>query len=352
MNEDQFAFFRRLVETTGPSGYEEETQHVWRDRVQEAVATLTTDRLGNCIATLNPSGRPRVMLDAHIDEIGFIVKYIDDEGFLYFSTIGGFDPATLAGNRVRILGKSGPVLGVLGRKPIHLIDEDERNKAPELKKMWIDIGACSREEAEALVSIGDGGGRAHGMERLQGAVVTANSLDDRVGGYIVAEVVRALARRNLEAAVFAASSTQEEIGLRGVHASAYEIDAEIGVAVEVVWTSDHPHAKKDELGSLVVGKGPVLSRGANTSPRIFERLVEAAQSEGVQFQVEAEPRGTPTDQNVMQMTRRGMATGLVSVPTRYLHTASEVLSLDDVDGAVAILTRFVANLDGEVDLTP
>lgn len=352
MNEDQYAFFRRLVETTGPSGYEEETQRVWRERVEAAAESVKTDRLGNSIATLKPSGRPRVMLDAHVDEIGFIIKYIDDEGFLYFSPIGGFDPSTLPGNRVRILGKNGPVLGVLGRKPIHLVEEDERDKAPELKKMWIDIGASSRAEAETLVSIGDAGGRAHGMEHLHGNVVTANSLDDRVGGYIVAEVLRSLAARPLRAAVFAASSTQEEIGLRGVHASAYEIDAEIGVAVEVTWTSDHPHVKKDEIGSLVVGKGPALSRGANTNPRVFSRLVEAANAEGVPFQVEAEPRGTPTDQNVMQMTRRGMATGLISVPTRYLHTASEVLSLDDVDAAVAILTRFVSDLDEDVDLTP
>src|SRR5437588_73345 len=228
MNDDQYAFLRQLVESTGPSGYEEETQRIWRDRVQEVAESVRTDPLGSSIAALNEAGEPRVMLDAHVDEIGFIIKYIDENGFLYFSTIGGFDPSTLAGNRVRIIGKNGPVLGVIGRKPTHLIEPEERKKAPEIKKMWIDIGAGSREEAEALIDVGDAGGRAHGMERLQGSLITANSLDDRVGCYIVAEVFRSLAAAPPAAAVFAVSSTQEEIGLRGARASSYGVDAQIG----------------------------------------------------------------------------------------------------------------------------
>ncbi|HEX6508402.1 MAG TPA: M42 family peptidase, partial [Chloroflexota bacterium] len=165
MNDEQYDFFRRLVETKGPSGYEAEAQRVWRERIAHAAEELLTDPLGNCIAVLNPTGRPRVMMDAHIDEIGFIIKYIDDNGFLYFGSIGGFDPATLAGNRVRILGRHGPVLGVIGRKPTHLLSDDEKKKTPEIKSLWIDIGAANRVEAEALVAVGDAGGRATGMER-------------------------------------------------------------------------------------------------------------------------------------------------------------------------------------------
>jgi endoglucanase len=352
MDEDQFSFFQRLVESTGPSGYEEQTQQIWRERVRAAADAITTDSLGNSIAVLNASGRPRVMFDAHIDEIGFIIKYIDDNGFLYFSGIGGFDASTLAGNRVRILTKNGPVLGVFGRKPVHLIEQDERKKAPELKNMWIDMGAASRAEAEKLISIGDAGGRAHGLDRLQGRLVASAALDDRVGAYIVAETFRAVADKKPQVAVHAASSVQEEIGLRGARVSSYQTEAEIGIAVEVTWTSDHPQTSKTELGDVRVGAGPVLTRGPNTNPRIFERLVEAAQSEGAPYQVEAQPRGTGTDQNVMQLSRSGMATGLLSVPTRYLHTASEILSLDDVDASVAILTRFINQLDSEVDLTP
>lgn len=352
MNEEQFAFLRQLVETTGPSGYEADAQKLWRGRVETSAARVKTDALGNCTAILNPGGMPRVMLDAHIDEIGFIIRYIDENGYLYWGPIGGFDAATLAGNRVRIMGKSGPVLGVIGRKAVHQMDAEERKKAPDAKKMWIDIGARSREEAESLVSIGDAGGRAHGLERLHGSMVTANSFDDRVGTFVVAEVVRALARDTLHAALHAVSSTQEEIGLRGARVAAYDAEAEIGVAIDVTSTSDYPGAAKTEVGELTVGAGPILTRGANTNPRIFERLVEAARAEGIPYQLEADPTGTGTNQNVMYVTRAGMATGLISIPTRYLHSASEVLSLDDVDAAVALLARFVRAIDGSIDVIP
>lgn len=352
MNDEQFEFFRKLVETTGPSGYEAETQTVWRERIGTAATDISTDALGNCVAVLNPGARPSVMLDAHVDEIGFLVKYIDEDGFLYFGTIGGFDPSTLAGNRVRIRGKSGPVLGVIGRKPSHLLTDEERKKSPELKSMWIDIGARDRADAESMVRIGDAGGRAHGLERLHGNVITSSSLDDRVGGYIVAETFQALAARGIEAGVHATSSTQEEIGLRGARVSAYTTHADIGIALEVTWTSDHPQSSKTELGDIQVGKGPALFRGPNVNPRVFDLLLAAAVAEGAPYQIDVYASGSPTDGNVMQMSRGGMAVGIVSIPTRYLHTASEVLSLDDVDAAVAILSRFTADLREGVDLRP
>jgi tetrahedral aminopeptidase len=352
MNDDQFAFLQQLVESTGPAGYETETQSIWRDRVRANADTVETDLLGSSIAVLNADSSLRVMLDAHIDEIGFQIKYIDDNGFLYFSTIGGFDGSTLPGNRVRIAGKNGPVLGVIGRKPIHLMESEERKKAPELKKLWIDIGASARSDAEALVSIGDAGGRAHGLERMHANLAVANSFDDRVGGYIIAEAFRNLARAKTTTGVFAASSTQEEVGLRGAHAAAYRIDTTIGIAVEVTHATDHPHASKTEQGDIRVGAGPVIDVGANTNPRVFRQLVAAAEAEDLPYQIEANPSGTGTDQNPMQMTRSGMATGLISVPLRYMHTSSEVISLDDVDNAVALLTRFVTELDASLDLTP
>jgi endoglucanase len=350
MNEDQFAFFQKLVETTGPSGYEEQTQRVWKQRVEGVAAEVNSDALGNAVAVLNPGGEPRVMLDAHIDELGFQIRYIDDDGYLYFHTIGGFDAATLIGNRVSIMGKNGPVLGVVGgRKPIPLLDADERKKSPDIKKMWIDIGASSRAEAEDLIDIGDAGGRVHAMNRLQGNMVASAALDDRIGSYVIAETVRALAAQKLNAAVYAASSVQEEIGLRGARVNAYAAEATVGIAVEVTWTTDHPDAPKTQDGDIRIGRGPVLTRGANTNRRVYQRLADAARAVGVPYQVQAYARGTPTDQDVMQLTRRGMATGLISIPTRYLHTASEVASLDDIDAAVVVLSRFVQDLDGNAD---
>lgn len=352
MNDDQFDFLKHLVETTGPSGYEQDIQKVWRERVQDVAASVTTDMMGNVTAVLNPSGKRRVMIEAHIDEIGFIIKYIDDEGFLYFSPIGGFDPSTLPGNRVQIMGKAGAVLGVLGRKPTHLLTEEDRKRGPEIKNMWIDIGAANREEAEKLVGIGDAGGRQYGLQRMHGNLLVANSMDDRVGTYIVAEAFRALARSNPQVCVVAVSAVQEEIGLRGAIPASYGANADIGIACDVTWTSDHPQAPKTELGDIRVGAGAVLERGAANNPKVVDRLVAAANSAGAKYQISADPRGTGTDEYVMQVSRAGMATGLISIPTRYLHTASEVLSTDDVDACVAIMTRFVQDLDENVDLTP
>ncbi len=351
MNDDQRSFLVSLVRATGPSGYESGAQEIWRNRVS-SVADVHTDSLGSAIASLNPGGSPRVMLEAHIDEIGFQVKYIDDNGFLYFNTIGGFDPATLAGNRVRILGHNGPVNGVIGRKPAHLLAEEDRKANPKIKDMWIDIGARNAEEARNAVSIGDAGGRVHDVTDLLGNFLASNSFDDRVGSYVIAEVLLSIARENPSAAVFAASAVQEEIGLRGAGPAAYSIDAPIGVAVDVTYTSDHPETRKTEVGDIRCGAGPVLTRGAATNPRIFERLVQAAEAAGVPYQVEGNPTGRGTDQYAMYVVRSGMATGLVSIPTRYLHTASEVLSQDDVDAAVALLARFVLDLPEPPDVTP
>lgn len=352
MNDDQFSFLRSLVETTGPSGFEQRAQKVWINRVRDVAEDVKVDHMGNAIASINRDGNPRVMIEAHIDEIGFIVKYIDDDGFVYFAPIGGFDASTLAGNRVSIEGANGPVLGVIGRKPTHLIDPEERKQAPNIKNMWIDIGASSKQEAESLVGIGDAGGRRTGVERLRGSLITGNSFDDRVCCYIIAEVFRALAQSTPAAGVYAVSAVQEEIGLRGARVAAYEVNPQIGIALDVIWTSDHPHSSRTELGEITTGKGPVITRGASTNPRVYQRLIEAARGEGVPYQIEAAPSATHTDEDVMQLARGGVATGLISVPTRYLHTASEVLSTDDVDAAVRILTRFVQDLDGPVDLTP
>jgi endoglucanase len=351
MNDDQKRFFTTLVETTGPSGYEESTQQVWRERVGQAAETQT-DLLGNTIAVINPNGSPRVVLEAHIDEIGVQVRYIDENGFLYFNTLGGFDPATLPGTRVRLMGRDGPVDGVIGRKPMHVLTEDERKLNPKIEDMWIDIGVRNREEAQTVVRIGDAGGRAQGVAALLGNFLVANSLDDRAGAYVVAEAFLALARAQPRAAVYALSAVQEEVGLRGAGPAAYGIDAPIGVAVDVTYTSDHPETRVERTGEIRCARGPVMSRGPATSPRVFDRLEAAAESEGIAYQLDADPRGSGTDQYVLQVTRSGMATGLVSIPTRYLHTASEIVSTDDLDAAVALLTRFVLDLDDEVRLTP
>jgi tetrahedral aminopeptidase len=351
MNDEQLAFLTRLVETTGPSGYEEHAQQVWRERVESAAMDVATDSMGNAVAVLNSSGAPRILLDAHIDEIGFLISDIDEDGFLYFSPIGGFDGETLVGNRVRILASGGPVLGVIGRPwARRLLEESKRPLT--LRELWIDIGATSREEAESLVRVGDAGGRAAGLARLHGNRLVANSFDDRVGVYVVAEVLRVLSHETLVPAVIGASVVQEEIGLRGATVAAYGTQADIGIAVDISPALDKPGVHTPENLRGIVGEGPILGRGPVNNPRLFDMLEAAARAEGVRYQVQAVPSTHGTDTLAMQVSRTGMATALISIATRYAHTASEIVSIDDVDGCVTILTRFIRDLPRDVDLAP
>ena len=230
MHTDQFDFLRALVEATGPSGYEWDAQRIWRERVADVAATTWTDSLGNAFATLNPGGSPRVMIEAHIDQIGFIVTYFDEQGFVYFKPIGHFDPSTVVGTRVRLMGRHGPVEGAIGRMPVHLLEAEAQSQAPELKNLWIDVGASSRAEVEERLSVGDAGAWSAGMTRLLGSCIAAPGLDNRAGAYVIAEAFRALAAAHPHAEVIAASSVQEEIGLRGAQVSAYTADARSGSA--------------------------------------------------------------------------------------------------------------------------
>jgi putative aminopeptidase FrvX len=352
MEEDQWQFFKALIEAPSPSGFEQPARQVWCERVQEVADSLTIDRLGSAIAAVNPSGNPRVMLAGHIDEIGFIVTNIDDQGFIYFNTVGGFDPSTLPGNRVKILGPKGPVIGCIGRKPVHLTDADERKKAPEIRDMWIDIGAENRADAESRVEVGNPVTRYEPVERLPNDRVIARGIDDKMGAYVVAEVLRAVALQRPAAAVYAVSTVQEEIGLRGARTSAFAVDPAIGIAVDVTWTTDHPKFDRKDISSVKIGAGPVITIGANINPRIYALLLEAARSENIPHQIDAQAGGTGTDANVMQLSRSGVATGLVSVATRYLHTASEVLDLKDIDNAVKLISTFILRLTPETSLVP
>ncbi|GAB4278322.1 MAG: M42 family metallopeptidase [Deferrisomatales bacterium] len=343
MEDSAFAFFKRLADSPSPSGFEQPAQRVWREYVTPHVDEVHTDVMGSAWGILKGTDRPRVMLAGHVDEIGLMVQYIDDQGFLYFRPIGGVDAHLLPGQRVRVHTKEGPVLGVIGRKPIHLLEQDERSKVSKVKELAIDIGAKDREEAQGLVSVGDPVTFVVELERLRGDRVVSRGLDDKMGSFVVAEVLRRLSprRSELRCSVYGVSTVQEEVGLRGARTSAFDIDPDVGICVEVTFATDHPGVDKKTLGDIQVGKGPVLSRGANINPAVFELLRQTAEEEGIPLQFEAAPRATGTDANVMQLNRKGVATALVEVPLRYMHTPSEVLSLSDLDGAVALLTAFL-----------
>jgi putative aminopeptidase FrvX len=347
MDDRQFAFLRDLAGAAGPSGYEAPVRAVWRAAAQEFAAPVTTDAHGSITAVVNPGGSPRVMLAGHIDEIGLMVSSIDEKGFLSFVPIGSHDPAVLVGQRVSVHTDMGPVLGVVGRKPIHLMHGDERKEPIEIKKLWIDIGAANGEDAEQAVRVGDAVTMIGALERLRGDLLVSKAFDDRLGAYVAAETARAVSGGPLAAALFAVGTCQEEIGYRGAITSAERIRPDVAIAVDVGFALDHPGLddEKRQRNNLALGKGPQISRGPNTNPRVFELLTQVAKAEGIPYQVEPAPGETGTDSWAMQVAHHGIPTGVVSVSVRYMHTPAEVASSTDLDHTVALLTAFVRHLD-------
>ena len=354
MDESRIAFLRHMIASPSPSGFEQSVQQVIRSEMQHYTDEIRTDVHGNVIAALNPSGKPRVMLTAHCDELGLMVRYIDDQGFLYFATIGGFDPATLPGSRVHVHTPSGPLLGVIGRKPIHMLSADERAKMPRLSEMWIDIGVASKEEAQQLVPLGSVATRAADLEPLRGDIVISRALDDKSGVFAVAEAVRRIheQRSALQAGVFFVSAVQEEVGSRGAVTSAYGVDPLIAIAVDVTYTSDHPGTSKTEIGDVQLNGGPVISLGGHINPRVYQLLLQAANETGIAWQIDPQASRTFTDTDAIQVARAGVATGLVSIPCRYLHTGTEMVSLKDIDEVAELLACFTLALTADVNVIP
>lgn len=354
MDEARIAFLRKMIATPSPSGFEQPVQQVIREEIRNYTDEVRTDVHGNVIAALNPTGKPRVMLTAHCDELGFLVRYIDGDGFIYFAPIGGFDPSTLPGNRVEIHTPSGPVLGVIGRKPAHLLSGEERGKAPKLSELWIDIGAANKEEAQQLVPLGSVATRAAQLEPLRNDLVVSRALDNKSGIFTITEAMRRIhAKRNeLKAGVFFVSAVQEEVGMRGARTGAYSVEPLIAIAVDVTFTSDHPGTSKTEIGDVKLNGGPVITIGGNINPRVYQMLIKTANDAGFAWQIDPQASHTGTDTDVIQVARGGVATGLVSIPCRYLHTGSEIASLKDIDEIAELLARFVLSIDADTNVIP
>jgi putative aminopeptidase FrvX len=354
MNESRFSFLRQLTDCSGPSGFEQPVQQIIRAELEQHTDEIRTDVHGNVIAALHPDAQPRVMLTAHCDEIGFLIRYIDDQGFLYFAPIGGFDTATLAADRVLIQTPTGPITGVIGRKPVHTLHAEERNKLPDISEMWIDIGVANKEEAQKLVPLGSPVTRAAQLTRLNGDLVVSKALDDRAGIFTIIEAMRRIheQQESLQAGVFLVSAVQEEVGSRGATTSAYSVAPLISIAVDVTFTSDHPGTSKQEIGEVKLNGGPVITLGGNINPRVYQLLVKAANEAGIAYQIDPQAGSTYTDTDLVQIARGGVATGLVSIPCRYLHTGSEIASLKDMDEVADVLARFVLALNTDTNVIP
>jgi len=354
MKKADYQFLKELVEAPSPSGFEEPAAKVLRDRIKGAADTVETNVLGSVHATLkgSDSKAPSVMLAGHIDEVALMVNYISPEGFLTASMIGGVDSAILPGLRVNVHTADGILLGVMGRKPIHLIEREEREKVTKLEKLFIDLGLPA-EDVKKKVKIGDPITIAVGMEQFGDDLVVSRALDDKMGAWIAARVLEEVKKAGGAAATLTVAGTvQEEIGLRGGTTSAYSANPDIFIAVEVGHATDYPDIDKRQHGEVIVGKGPAFGRGPNINKEILRRLEKAAKKLKIDYQINAEPAATGTDANAAQISRKGHATALVSIPNRYMHTPTEVISLRDLEAAVKILTRFILDLDASVELTP
>ncbi len=345
-------FLRRLLETPSPSGYETPVQQVVREYAAQFADQVKTDVHGNVIAVRNANASLRVMLAGHSDQIGLIVQHIDGDGFLYVQPIGGWDAQVLIGQRMTVWGEAKPVFGVIARKPIHLLRDEERKRAPELKDLWLDIGAANRQEAQEQVRIGDPVTVELAFRTMRNNLAVSPGMDDKCGVWVVMEALRRVDGQKLNCAVYAVSTVQEELGLRGATTSTFGIDPHVGVAVDVTHASDCPAVDEKERGEIRLGRGPVVYRGPNMNPAVVRRLVQAGDRYGISYQLAAAGKPPGTDAAAIQISRAGVASGLVSIPNRYMHSPVEMISLEDLDRAADLLARFVENLAADAEFTP
>jgi endoglucanase len=325
---------------------------VVRSYVSDFADRVSTDLHGNVIAAKNPDAKLRVMLAGHCDQIGMLISHFHDNGFLHAQTIGGWDAQQLIGQRMTIWTANGPLPAVIARKPIHLLTDEERKQVVKLEDLWLDIGAKNKDEAKELVQIGDPVTLKLGYQEMKNGLANSPAMDNKCGLWVVIEALRRAANRDLKCGVYAVSTVAEEIGLRGAQTSAFGVDPQVGIAVDVTHATDCPTIDKRQQGDVALGSGPVIPRGPNMNPVVVERLLSICKQKEIPHQLTASGKAQANDSNAIQISRAGVATGLVAIPNRYMHSAVEVISLDDIDRAADLLAEFVASLNGDEDFTP
>ena len=353
MTPESLEFLKRLLDTPGPSSFEAAPARVWRAEAQGFADAVEADVAGNSFARLDGQG-PRVMLAGHIDEIGVMVTHVDDEGYLSFDTIGGWDSQVFVGQRVVLLGRSGQVSGVVGKKAIHLMEREEREKVSRVEDLWIDIGAANRAEAEARIRIGDPGVLAAEVMEFPNGRLVSRCIDNRIGAFVVLEALRILSQDRPAAAVTAVATTREEIAATGggARSSASRLEPDVAIVVDVTHATDYPGLDKRKHGDYRLDGGPAISRGASVSEIVFELLVSAAEAEQIPYRIEAASRDTHTDAEAIFNAHRGIATGLVSVPNRYMHSPNEMVALADLDRTARLLAGFTRQLGPHTNFVP
>jgi endoglucanase len=346
MREASLNFLKTLVNTPSPTGHETRGQRVWLDYAKQFSDETFSDAYGNCVAVLNKGGGPRIMLAAHADEIAMAVNYIDDNGFIYVQKMGGIDAAITKAQRVFIHTRGGAVKGVVGNVAPHLTKQDGDAKPPKIHDLFIDIGVCSRKEAEKIVRIGDPITLADEFDILRGDLAVARAFDNRIGTFAVAETLRLLkeSKIKINAEVCAVSNVQEEVGLLGARQIAYSLKPDIALVVDVTHATDYPTVSKTQHGDTRIGSGPAITHGGCNHPEVVKRLEEVAAKRKIPLQHEAMSNTSGTDTDVIFWTRGGIASALISLPNRYMHSPVEVVSLKDLELIPQLMAAFVQSL--------
>ena len=351
LKDDTFEFLRKILGAPSPSGAEAPVQRIVKEYAKTFADEVRTDVHGNVIAVKNPQAPVRLMMAGHADQVGLRVQHIEGSGFIRVQPSGGWDPQVLLGQRVVIWAKKGPVPGCIARRPPHVLGGD-KTRAPEFDGLWVDIGESSKEEVDKRVRIGDPITPELVQKELGGGRVISPGLDDKVGVFSIFEALRRVDAKKLGCAFYAVATVQEELGLRGATTSAFGIDPHVGLAVDVTHATDYPTMSKNRYGDIALGKGPAITRGPNCNPKVVEMLIQAADETKTPYQLVASSALTGTDARQIQVTRAGVATGLVSVPNRYMHGPTEMCSLDDVADTATLLAQFAMSVSSKVDFRP
>jgi tetrahedral aminopeptidase len=354
MQKESKEFLVQLLSQCGPSGFEEKAQDVWTERTRAYADDVRRDVHGNAIASLNEGAGLKVMLAGHCDEIGFIISHISKEGFLHVIAIGGIDPGVLPGSQVKVQTEKGWIDGVIGKKAIHLMETEERNKVVQLKDLWVDIGAKDRKDAEKVVRVGDPVSFAPNFVELRNGIFSSKGCDDKVGAFVVSEVMKILNQRKSEltVSVYSVATVQEEVGLRGATTSAFGIDPDVGIAVDVGFASDTPGIDKRLVGEVSLGKGPILHAGPQINRVLGKMMIDSAKKKKISYQYTSLGRPGGTDTSAIQLTRSGVATALVGIPNRYMHTMVETCSFNDVLNAAELIAETILTMTPKTNFIP
>jgi putative aminopeptidase FrvX len=347
-NEAQLTYLRELLSTPSPSGFEGPAGRRWREEASGFAAVVDHDLAGNSWASNREGGGLHVVIEGHIDEIGFIVTWIDDDGFVWIDRIGGWDDQVVVGQRIVIAGRNGPVRGVIGKKAAHLLKDADRSKPTALSDVWIDIGAKDKADAASRIEVGDPAVIDVTPLDVTDDRLVSRSIDNRIGAFVALEALRAIGT-DTPHRVTALAASQEEITMAGAINAAHSLKPDVVIAIDVTHATDYPGAEKKADNTVKLGGGPVLTRGAAINEKVFRALQDAAEESGVTVAVQGAGRSTGTDADAFRRSGVASAIGLVSLPNRYMHSPNEMVSLSDVQGAIEVISTFVQRLPDTVD---